>query len=93
MDAPLPPELARLLAATDEAAREPAWGAFVATHSRLLLHTCRTVARDHDAAMDAYAHIPESLRDDAFGRQQERPAGQPSAGEVSAVPVKVVGQP
>lgn len=68
MGASLPPELARLLAAADEAAREPAWDAFVSAYTRLLLHTARSIGRDYDAAMDAYAHVLESLRQDDFRR-------------------------
>lgn len=68
MGASLPPELARLLAASDASTREPAWDAFVASCHRLLLHTARSVSRDHDAAMDAYAHALEALREDEFRR-------------------------
>jgi DNA-directed RNA polymerase specialized sigma24 family protein len=64
----LPPELARLLAAADEAAREPAWEVFVATYSRLLLHTVRSVARGYDPAMDSYVHVLDALRQDDFRR-------------------------
>ena len=64
----LPSELGRLLRATDDAQRETAWDAFVALHTRLLLHTSRSVGRDHDAAMDRYAFIIESLRQDDFRR-------------------------
>lgn len=60
----LPSELSALLAAASPAARDAAWRAFVETHSRLLLHTARSVARDHDAAMDGYTHLLEHLRAD-----------------------------
>lgn len=60
----LPPELVGLLNATDPAAREAAWAAFVKSHSRLLLHVARHIGRDYDAAMDAYAHLLEQLRAD-----------------------------
>ncbi len=60
-DAP-PPELFGLLNATDPAAREAAWEAFVGVHSRLLLHVARSIGRDYDAAMDAYAYLLEQLR-------------------------------
>ncbi|MDO8666161.1 MAG: sigma-70 family RNA polymerase sigma factor [Gemmatimonadales bacterium] len=68
MGASLPPELARLLEAAAPASREQAWDDFVAAYSRLLLHTARSVAHDHDAAMDAYAYMLEALRDDGFRR-------------------------
>jgi RNA polymerase sigma factor (sigma-70 family) len=64
----LPPELSALLDAAGPAAREEAWKSFIATHSRLLLHVARSVGRDHDAAMDAYAHLLEQLRDGDFRR-------------------------
>jgi RNA polymerase sigma factor (sigma-70 family) len=60
-DAP-PPELVGLLNATDPAAREAAWAVFVSAHSRLLLHVARSIGRDYDAAMDAYAYLLEQLR-------------------------------
>jgi RNA polymerase sigma factor (sigma-70 family) len=56
--------LGRLLAASDAAARDSAWSDFVGTFSRLLLHVARSVAGDHDAAMDGYARILEALRED-----------------------------
>lgn len=68
MGASLPPELARLLAAADQAARESAWDAFVSAHTRLLLHTARSIGRDYDAAMDAYAYVLEALRQDDLRR-------------------------
>jgi RNA polymerase sigma factor (sigma-70 family) len=60
----VPPELSALLRAADPVARETAWESFVQTHSRLLLHVARRVARDYDAAMDAYAYLLEQLRHD-----------------------------
>jgi len=62
-DAP-PPELVGLLNASDPAAREVAWASFVKSHSRLLLHVARSIGRDYDAAMDAYAYLLELLRAD-----------------------------
>lgn len=32
------------------------------------MHTCRTLARDRDAALDGYAHVLEALRADNFRR-------------------------
>jgi RNA polymerase sigma factor (sigma-70 family) len=59
-----PPELQELLQASGPTARDEAWARFVARFSPLLLHTARTVAREHDRAMDAYAHLLEQLRQD-----------------------------
>jgi RNA polymerase sigma factor (sigma-70 family) len=59
-----PPELQDLLQASGSAARDEAWSRFVARFSPLLLHTARTVAREHDRAMDAYAHLLEQLHED-----------------------------
>ena len=64
----LPSELSTLLGAKDPMARDAAWRSFVELHSRLLLHTARSVDRDHDAAMDAYAHLLEQLRADDLRR-------------------------
>jgi RNA polymerase sigma factor (sigma-70 family) len=64
----LPPELSRLLSAQEAGEQEEAWGKFLTAHSRLLLHTCRTVVRDRDAAMDGYAHLVEKLREDRYRR-------------------------
>lgn len=47
---------------------DEAWTNFVADHSRVLLHVCRTLARDSDAAMDAYAFVLAALRDDGCRR-------------------------
>jgi RNA polymerase sigma factor (sigma-70 family) len=63
-----PAALTRLLQATDPAGEEEAWAAFVAQHSRVMLHTCLTLARDRDAAMDAYAHVLAALREDSCRR-------------------------
>lgn len=57
------PTLDRLLR-TDRAEGEQAWADFVSVHSRLLLHVCRQLSRDSEAAMDAYAHVLESLHGD-----------------------------
>ncbi len=57
-----PSELSSLLGATDAAARDTAWPAFLNSYSRLLLHVARQVGRDYDAAMDAYTYILEQLR-------------------------------
>lgn len=62
--ASLPLALSRLFGAGDSVASDQAWAEFVAEHSRIVLHTCRTLARDRDAAMDGYAHVLEALRAD-----------------------------
>lgn len=64
----LPPELADLLEAADPTARDAGWKTFLETHSRLLLHTARTLGRDYDATMDTYAYLLEQLRCDDFHR-------------------------
>src|SRR5690242_433674 len=65
---PHPPELARLFTAADPPTHDAAWAAFVAAHSRLLLHTARSLNHDYDAAMDGYAHVLEALRSDNYRR-------------------------
>ena len=62
------PELFRLLNAPDPPTRDTAWDAFVAAHSRLLLHTARSLNQDHDAAMDGYAYVLEALRENEYRR-------------------------
>jgi RNA polymerase sigma factor (sigma-70 family) len=63
-----PPELARLLAARDPAAREAAWAEFARAHTPLLMHVARSVSRDYDGEMDAYAYLLERLRENDFHR-------------------------
>ena len=64
----LPPELSALLDVADPAARDAAWGRVVETHSRLVLYAARSIDRNHDAAMDAYAYVLEQLQRDDFRR-------------------------
>ena len=64
----LPTELQGLLQGTDGASREAAWASLVLSHNHLLLHAVRSVIPQHDAAMDAYAHVLERLRDEDFRR-------------------------
>ena len=59
----LPPEVSALLRAVDGPARDAAWERFVAVHTRLLLHVTRSMVRDADQAMDAYAWLLERLRE------------------------------
>jgi RNA polymerase sigma factor (sigma-70 family) len=63
-----PAELSRLLSASERVEQEKAWSEFVTSHNRILLHTCRAVAHDHDAAMDGYAYVLEALREDGYRR-------------------------
>jgi DNA-directed RNA polymerase specialized sigma24 family protein len=66
--ASLPPELSRFLNVREGPDQEETWRAFLASHSSLLIHTCRTVLRDHHAAMDGYAHVIEKLREACYRR-------------------------
>ena len=64
----LPPLLASLLAASDDAARARAWREFVAEYSRLILHVARARGGDRDAVMDRYAFVLDALRRDDAAR-------------------------
>lgn len=64
----LPPEITRLLGASDSLAQETAWAAFLAAYSKLLLHVASSLGGDYDAAMDCYSYILEQLRRDDFHR-------------------------
>lgn len=68
MPSALPVVVARLLDATEVAARDAAWGDFVAAHSRLLFHVARGFGGDRDAVMDRYAFVLDHLRADGFRR-------------------------
>ena len=70
----LPRSLDRLLfahATHDTDGLDAAWRAFVAEHTRLLLHVARSVSSNHDDAMDAYAFVIEQLQADDFRRLRE----------------------
>jgi len=72
--AELPRSLTRLLSyhADDGTGDvDGAWRAFVADHTRLLLHVARSVSANHDDAMDAYAFVLEQLRAGNFRRLRE----------------------
>ena len=71
----VPPELARLLAAADESARDASWTQFLDAYSRLLLFVARRNTPDYDAAMDAYAFVLEKLREHEFRRLRGYAAG------------------
>jgi RNA polymerase sigma factor (sigma-70 family) len=60
--------LSALFGVADPAARDAAWRRFVETHSRLLLYAARSIDKNHDAAMDAYAYVLEQLQRDDFRR-------------------------
>src|SRR5690348_12605324 len=64
----LPLTLSRLHGARDGAERDTAWAEFVAAHSRVVLHTCRALTHDYDAAMDAYTFVLGALREDDHRR-------------------------
>ena len=67
----LPPSLTRLLASQSVADADTAWRVFVAEHSRIVLHVCRSVWLAHDDAMDAYVQVLEHLRADGHRRLRE----------------------
>jgi RNA polymerase sigma factor (sigma-70 family) len=60
----VPPELEQVLHGAGSRERDEAWASLVAKHSRLLLTVARTVAAEHDGAMDAYTYVLERLRED-----------------------------
>jgi len=64
----LPLTLSRLHSARDSAERDAAWAEFIALHSDVVLHACRSLIRDHDAAMDSYAFALEALRENGYRR-------------------------
>jgi RNA polymerase sigma factor (sigma-70 family) len=71
----MPRELADLLSASDEATADSAWDTFLSSYGDLILRAARSVNRDHDAAMDAYAHVLERLRADDFARLRKFSGG------------------
>lgn len=68
VDVALPVTLSRLRVARDEAERDAAWAEFVAAYSDVVLHTCRALTPEYDAAMDAYTFVLAALRDDGHRR-------------------------
>ena len=62
----LPPELARLLASSDDLSREKAWRVFLDTFSPLILHAARSASTGYDEGMDAYAAALDGLRADNY---------------------------
>lgn len=71
----IPPVLEDLLSARDETAANHAWERFLEVHSDLILRTARSVTRDRDAAMDAYAFVLERLHADDFDRLRKFDGG------------------
>ena len=63
-----PTELADLLLAGTDGAREAAWAEFVERYSRLLLRVAFHFAPGYDDAMDRYAFMLDELRRDGYRR-------------------------
>ena len=63
-----PDSLVALLAAPSGSSRTAAWAAFLEAHSNLILKVARSLSGDHDAVMDRYAFVLESLQRDDFHR-------------------------
>ncbi|HJR33518.1 MAG TPA: sigma-70 family RNA polymerase sigma factor [Gemmatimonadales bacterium] len=68
MSFPMPDVLQGLLSARDPPALEAAWTAFLESHSNLILQVARSLSGDHDAVMDRYAFVLDSLQRDDFHR-------------------------
>ena len=64
----LPIVVARLLDSSDTAARDAAWGEFVAAHSRLIFHVARGFGGERDLIMDRYTYVLDQLRANDFRR-------------------------
>ena len=60
----LPQEVHILLHSEQRADREVAWESFLASHSRLMLYVARSLTRDADETLDAYAWSIERLKED-----------------------------
>jgi RNA polymerase sigma factor (sigma-70 family) len=87
--APAPPaELADLLAAPTDAARDEAWARFARAYTPVLLRVSRSLGGDADAAMDRYAYALERLREDECRRL--RAYVRPGAGEFTLWLIVVV---
>lgn len=76
-----PAELAALLGAASEPAREEAWAAFVRAFTPAILRVARSLGGDADSAMDRYAYVLGRLRDEDCRRL--RAYARPGAGEFS----------
>ncbi len=64
----LPQHLAALLEASDEASKQTAWSRFLNAHSRIILHTAKSLGSGYDPIMDRYTYVLEQLRRDDFRR-------------------------
>jgi RNA polymerase sigma factor (sigma-70 family) len=74
-----PPEVAAILGAASEAAREDAWPSFVREFSGTILRVSRSLGGDHDVVMDRYAFVLDKLRENDCRRL--RAYVRPMAGE------------
>ena len=72
------PELQRLLDASTPSEQNRAWNAFLDAYSPLLLHVARSVSREHDETMDAYAYVLQELRANDFNRLRAFTSDGPS---------------
>jgi RNA polymerase sigma factor (sigma-70 family) len=88
LSAASPAELAALLHAPTEAAREEAWAAFLAVNSDQILRVVRSLGSDYDGAMDRYAFVLDHLRLDDCRRL--RGFARPGAGPFSLWLIVVV---
>ena len=62
----LPPTLERLLSTRPPS--DDAWSDFAREYTALLIHVARSTSRNRDEAMDAYAFLLDSLRDEECRR-------------------------
>ena len=74
-----PRELSRLLDARDPSESNRAWDRFLSAFGHLLLKTAQYTHRNHDGAMDAYAHVLERLRQENFRRLRAFSGGDADA--------------
>jgi len=75
----LPGDLQSLVTATDTAARERAWAAFLRQHSNVILRVARALGGGHDTTMDRYAFVVAALqRDDCKRLRAYAPEGRGS---------------
>jgi len=80
-------EWAKLLSAGDVHA---AWDSFISRYRRLIQATIRTVARDRDDAMDAFAQVCASLSSNDLARLRRFSFGEPKGARFSTWLVVVV---
>jgi RNA polymerase sigma factor (sigma-70 family) len=86
---PAPPaELAVLLAASTDAARDEAWAGLAGAYTPVILRVARSLGGDTDAAMDRYAYALERLREDNCRRL--RAYARPGAGDFTVWLIVVV---